>query len=163
MRSTDGLALQLLYAVVMGEMLAGLLLTEASPSSILAWVEVLTGRGGASDLWDGDMAASAVAAFPMVECSDSWLDSSAIAQATRSLTSVAMLILGFKGVLGEVAVGIVCTLPSGRVVHSGSSEGSRGILILMCGCSFVVMLASLCSSSGKGMATGWSFPFKPTG
>ena len=59
---------------VMGEMSTGLLLREASPSSILAWEEVLTGWGGASDLWDGDMAASSVAAFPMVECSDSWLE-----------------------------------------------------------------------------------------
>ena len=148
---------------VMGEMLAGLLLREASPSSILAWEEVLTGGGGASDLWDGDMNASAVAAFPMVEHSDSQLDSSAIAWVSRSSTSVAMLILDFKGLLVEVAAGIVCTLPSGRVVHSGSSEGSRGISILMCECLFVVMLALPCSGSGKVMVTGWSFPFKPPG
>ena len=102
--STDGLALWLLYAAAMGETLAGLLSREASPSSILAWEEVSTGRGGASDLWDGDMTASAVVAFPMAECSDSQLDWSAITWVNRSLTSVAMLILGFKGlVLDEVA------------------------------------------------------------
>ena len=82
----------------MGEMLAGIPLREASTSSILAWEEVLTGRGGASDLWDGDVTASTVVAFPIGECSDSWLDSSAIAWVSRSLTSVAMLILGFGGV-----------------------------------------------------------------
>ena len=131
MGSTHGLALQLLYAAAMGEMLIGLLSREASPSSILAWEEVLTGRGGASDLWDGDMAASAVAAFPMAECSNTWLDLSTITRVSRSLTSVAMLILGLKGVLGEVAAGIECTLPSGGVVHSGSSGGSTGISILM--------------------------------
>ena len=105
--STDGLALQLLYAAAMGEMLTELPSREASPSTILVWEEVLTGRGGASDLWDGDMTASAVAAFPMAECSNSCLVSSAIAQVSRSSTSVAMLILGFKGVLGEVPAGIV--------------------------------------------------------
>ena len=65
-------------------------------------------------MWDGDMAASAVAVFPMVECSDLQLESSIIAQVSRSPTSVARLILGFKRVLGEVAAGIVCAPPSGR-------------------------------------------------
>ena len=147
----------------MGEMLAGIPSREASVSSILAWKEVSTGRGGASDLWDGDMTASTVAAFTTGECSNSWLDSSAIAQVSRSLTRVAMLILGFKRVLGELVAGIVCTLPSGRVVCSNSSGGGRGILILRYGCSFVVTLALLCSSSGKVMVVGSSFPFKPTG
>ena len=155
--------MQLLYAAAMGETLTGSLLREASPSSILAWEEVSTGRGGASDLWDGDMTTSTVAAFPMAECSNLQLDSSVITWVSRSSTSVAMLILGFKGVLGEVAAGIVCALPSGRVVYSGSYGGSTGILILMCGCSLVVTLALLCSSSGKVMVTSWSFPFKPTG
>ena len=123
MGSTDGLALQLLYVAAMGETLTGLLLREASPSSILPWEEVSTSGVGASDLWDGDMTASAVAAFPVAECSDSWLESSAIAQVSKSWTSVARLILGFKGVLGEVAAGTVCALPSGRVVHSVSSGG----------------------------------------
>ena len=49
----------------MGETLAGLLSREASPSSILAWEEVSTGRGGASDLWDGDGTASTIVAFPL--------------------------------------------------------------------------------------------------
>ena len=78
MGSTDGLALLLLYVAAMGETLAGIPLREASPSSILAWEEVSTGRGGASDLWDGDVTASTVAAFTTGECSNSWLDSSAI-------------------------------------------------------------------------------------
>ena len=131
MGSTDGLALQLLYMAVMGEILTGSLLREASPSSILAWEEVLTGRGGASDLWDGDMTASAVAAFPVMECSGLQLELSVIAQVSTSSTSVARLILGFQGVLGEVAAGIVCALPSGGVVHPGSSGGSTGMSILM--------------------------------
>ena len=50
----------------------------ASASSTLAWEEVSTGRGGASDLWGGDMTASTVADFPTGECYDSWLDSSTI-------------------------------------------------------------------------------------
>ena len=162
MGSTDGLALWLLYVAAMGEMLAGLLLREASPSFILAWEEVSTDRSGASDLWDGDVTVSTVAAFPMGGCSNLWLDSSTIAQVSRSSTSVAMLIHGFKGVLGELAAGIVCASPTGRVVCSGSFGESRGILILMYGCSFAVMLALLCSSSGKVMGTGSSFLFKPT-
>ena len=101
--------------------------------------------------------------LPYGGCSDSWLDSSAIAQVSRSLTSVAMLILGFKGVLGELTAGIACALPSGRIVCSDTSGESGGILILMYGCSFVVMLAQLCSSSGKVMVTGSLLPFKPTG
>ena len=58
--------------------------------------------------------------LPYGGCSDSWLDSSAIAQISRSSTSAAMLILGFKGVLGELAAGMACALPSGGVVHSSS-------------------------------------------
>ena len=58
---------------------------------------MLTGRGEASDLWGGYVTASTVTAFPVGECSNSWLDSSAIAQVSRSLTSVAMLILGLGG------------------------------------------------------------------
>ena len=99
----------------MGETLTGLPSREASLSSILAWEEVSTGRGGASDLWDRDMTASAVAAFPVAECSNSQLESSAIAWVSKSLTSVTRLILGFQGALGGVAAGIVCTPPSGRV------------------------------------------------
>ena len=97
MGSTDGLALLLLYMAAMGETLVGILSREASTSSIIAWEEVLTSREGASDLWDGDVTASTVAAFPTGECSDSWLDSSAIIWVSRLSTSVAMLILGFGG------------------------------------------------------------------
>ena len=74
-----------------------------------------------------------------------------------------MLTLGFGGVLGELAAGMVCTLSTSKVVHSGSSRGGGGILILMHRCLFVVTLAPLCSSSGKVVVTGSSFPFKPTG
>ena len=74
-----------------------------------------------------------------------------------------MLTLGFGGVLGELAAGMVCASSTGKVVHFGSSRGGGGILILMYGCSFVVMLAPLCSSSGKVVVTGSSFPFRPTG
>ena len=147
----------------MGEMLAGRPSKEAFTSSILAWEEVSTGRGGASDLWGGDMTASTVAAFPMGECSDSWLDSSAITWVRRSLTSAAMLTLCFWGVGGKLAAEMVCTLSTSKVVHSGSSLGGGGILILMYGFSFVVMLALLCSSSGKVVVTSLLFPFRPTG
>ena len=74
-----------------------------------------------------------------------------------------MLTLGFGGVWGELAAGMVCTSSTSKVVHSGSSGGGGGILILMYGCSFVVMLAPLCSGSGKVVVTGSSFSFKPTG
>ena len=70
-----------------------------------------------------------------------------------------MLTLGFGGVLGELAAGMVWT---GKVVHSGSSRGGGGILILMYGCSFVVMLAPLHSGSGRVVVTGSLSPFKPT-
>ena len=108
-----------------------------------------TGRGEASDLQGGDVTASTVVAFPMGECSASWLDSSAIARVRRSLTSAAVLALGFGGVLDELAAGMVCTLSTSKVVCSGSSRGGGGISILMYGCLFVVMLALLCSSFGK--------------
>ena len=84
------------------------------------------------------MTASTEAAFPTGECYDLWLDSSAITWVRRSLTSAAMLILGFGGGLGELATGMVCTLPSCKVVCSGSSGGGGRILIphvwiLICG------------------------------
>ena len=101
--------------------------------------------------------------FPMGECSDLWLDMSVIAWVRRSSTSAAMLTLGFGGVLGELAAGMVCTSPTGKAVHSGSSRGGEGILILMYRCSFMVMLALLCSGSGRVVVTGSSSPFKPTG
>ena len=109
------------------------------------------------------MTASTVMTFPMGECSDLWLDVSAIAWVRRSLTSTAMLTLGFGGVMGELAAGMVCTSSTGKTVHSGSPRGGGGILILMYGCSFVVMLALLCSGSGRVVVTGLPSPFKPTG
>ena len=69
-----------------------------------------------------------------------------------------MLTLGFGGILCELAAGMVC-----KVVHSDSSRGGGGILILMYRCLFVVILAPLCSGSGKVVITGSSFPFRPTG
>ena len=124
---------------------------------------MLTNRGGASDLWDGDVTASTVAAFPMGECSNSWLHPSTIAQVSRSLISVAMLILSFRGGLGELAAGMMCASPSSRVVCSGSSGGGRGLLILMYGCSFAVTLVPLCIGSGKVIMTGLLFLFKSIG
>ena len=47
--------------------------------------------------WECDCFYCSLAAFPMGECSDSWIDSSAITWVSRSSTSVAMLILGFRG------------------------------------------------------------------
>ena len=161
-RSTIGLSLQLLYAASVGKTLTGLLFREASPSSILAWEEVSIGGAGISTLWDRDMSASAAAAFPKAECSDLQLESSAMPCFSKSSTSAIRLILGFQGVLGVVAAGIACALPSGRVVHSGSSGESRGMSILICGCLPVVTLELLCSGSGKSMVTSWSPPFKPT-
>ena len=83
-------------------------------------------------------------------------------QFNKSLTSAIRVILGFQGVLGIVAARVACTLPSGRVVCSGSSGVGKGMSILIYGYSSVVMLEPLCSSSGKLMATDWLPPFKPT-
>ena len=109
------------------------------------------------------MNASAAATFSEAECSDSWLELFAMPHFSKSLTSALRLILGFQGILGVVIAGIGCALPSGGVVHSGSSGESRGMSILMCRCLSVVMLELLCSGSGKVMVTGWLPPFKPTG
>ena len=143
--------------------MTGLLSREASPSSTLAWEEVSICGPRASNLWDGDMTACAMAAIPAAECSDSWLGSSAMPCFSKSLTSAVRLILGFQGVLGVVATGITCTPPSGRVVCSGSSGEGRRMLILMGRYLSLVMLELLCSGSGRVMVTGWLPPFKPTG
>ena len=127
---TDGLVLLLLQVVAIGEMLAGRHLREASTSSILAWEEVSTGRGEASDLWGWNVTASAVMAFPVGECSNSWLDFPAITQVRRLSTSVAMLILGLGG-WGELVVAIVFTSSTGKVGCPSSSSGGGGMLILM--------------------------------
>ena len=92
---------------------------------------MLTSRGEASDLWGGNVTASTVMAFPMGECSNSWLDSSAIACVRRSSTSVAMLILGFGFFLGELVAVIVFASSTGKVVCPCSSSGGGGMLILM--------------------------------
>ena len=62
-----------------------------------------------------------------------------------------------------VSAGEAGTLPSGRVVHSGSSAVGKGMLICRWGCLSVVTLEPLCSSYSKLMMTSWSLPFKPTG
>ena len=61
------------------------------------------------------------------------------------------------------STGVACNLPSSRVVHSGSPEVGKGMLICKGGCSSVVMLELLHSGSGKSMVTNWSYPFQPTG
>ena len=121
------------------------------------------GGAGTSALWDRDMTASTASAFSKAECLVSQLESSAMPCFSKSLTLAVRMILGFQGVLGVVANGIACTPPSGRVVPSGYSGESRGMSILMCGCSLVVMLEPLCSSSGRVRVTGWLPPFKPSG
>ena len=123
MRSTVGLPLWLLYVAMVGETLTGLLSREASPSSTLAWEEVSIGGAETSALWDRDMTASTAAAFSVAECLDLQLESSTMPHFSKASTSALRLILGFQGVLGVVIAGIGCTLPNGRVVHSGSSEG----------------------------------------
>ena len=124
---------------------------------------MLIGGAGTSTLWDRDMTASTAAAFSKAKCSVSQLEFSAMPHFSKSSTLAIRLILGFQGVLGVVANGIACTLPSGGVVHSGSLGEGRGMSILLCGCSLVVMLEPLCSGSGRVMVTSWSPPFKPTG
>ena len=52
-----------------------------------------------------------------------------------------------------LSIGVPGALPSGRVVHSGSLGVGNGMLICKWGCSSVVMLEPLCSSSGKSMVT----------
>ena len=61
-----------------------------------------------------------------------------------------------------LSMGVACTLPSGRVVQSGSSGAGKGMSIHRWGCSSVVTLEPLCSGSSKLMITDWSHPFKPT-
>ena len=73
------------------------------------------------------------------------------------------MILGFQEVLDVVAARVAWALPSGRVVHSGSTGVGKGMSILRYECSLVVMLEPLCSGSGKAMVTGWLPLFKPTG
>ena len=90
-----------------------------------------TGRGEASDLLGGNVTASTVMAFPVGECSNLQLDLSAIAQVRRLSTSVAMLILGFGQVLGELVVAIVFALSTSDVGCPSSSSGGGGMLILM--------------------------------
>ena len=68
--------------------------------------------------------------LPIAECSDSQLKSSVMPHFSKSSTSAVRLILGFQGVLGVVAVGMVCTPPNGTDVHSRSSEGGKGMSIL---------------------------------
>ena len=84
-------------------------------------------------------------------------------QLIKSLTSAIRVILGFQRVLGMLSVGVACTPASGRVMCSDSSGVGKGMLICKWGCSSVVMLEPLCSSSGKSMVTDWLHPFKPTG
>ena len=88
-------------------------------------------RDEASDLWDGNGTASTVTAFPVGECSNSWLGLSVITQVKRSSTSVAMLILGFGGVLGEWAVVIVFASSTSKVGCPSSYSGGGGMSILM--------------------------------
>ena len=90
-----------------------------------------TGRGEASDLWGGNRTASTVTAFPVGECSNLWLGSSVITQVKRSLTSVAMLILGFGGILGEWVAAIVFASSTSKVGCPSSSSGGGGMSILM--------------------------------
>ena len=74
-------------------------------------------------------------------------------QSIKSLTSAVRVILGFQGVLGMVSMGVVCASQSGGVVSSGSSGVGEGISICKWGCTSVVILEPLCSSSGKLMMT----------
>ena len=98
----------------------------------------------------------------MAECSGSWLQLSTMPQLIRSLTSAVRVTLGFQRVLGMLSIGVPGALPGG-VVHFGSSGVGKGMLICKWGCSSVVTLEPLSSSSGKSMVTNWSPPFKPTG
>ena len=59
-----------------------------------------------------------------------------------------------------VSTGVAGIPPSGRVVHSGSSAVGKGMSICRWGCSSVVMLELLCSSSSKSMMTGWLLPIQ---
>ena len=47
----------------------------------------------------------------------------------KLLTSAIRVILGFQRVLGVLSIGVACTLPSSRVVHSGSSGVGKGMSI----------------------------------
>ena len=84
-------------------------------------------------------------------------------QFSKSSTSAVRVNLGFQGILGMVSTGVASALPSGGVVHSGSSGVGKGMSIHRWGCSSVVTLELLCSGSGKSRLTNWSHPFKPTG
>ena len=121
------------------------------------------GGGVASDSWSGEATVSSVTILPIGECSDLPLDMPAIAWISRSLTSIAMLTLGCREVLGELVTKMVRVPSASEAVHSDSTRGGGGISILMSGCSLVVTLAQLLNDSSKVVVMGSLSPFKPAG
>ena len=92
---------------------------------------------------------------------DSPLDTLVIAQSRRSLTSAVILPSSFWGDLYGLVVWMMEALPIGGVLVTDSSLG--GVLISRYGCSLVIMLILLLSSSGRVVIMGSSCPFKPEG
>ena len=109
--------------VVIGEMLAGISSREASPSSRLAWDEVLAGQGKSSGFCGGDVKITAVVGHLGDECWDSQLDTSSTAWDRRLLTSIVILPSDLGGDLEGLVIRMVGMSLTGGIFWSGSSTG----------------------------------------
>ena len=79
-----------------GEMLAGISSREASPSSMLAWDEVLAGSRRPSGLHGRDVQTTGVISLLVGDCWDSQLDASNTAWDRRLLTLYSYTTFGFE-------------------------------------------------------------------
>ena len=112
-----------------GEMLAGISSGEASPSSMLAWDEVLAVGSRPSGLCSRDVSTIAVVVLLGGVCWDSQLDTSNTAWDRRLLTSIVILPLGLRGDLGGLVTRTVGMSSRGGIFLSGSFMGGKGISI----------------------------------
>ena len=110
-------------------MLAGISSREASPSSMLAWDEVLAGGGRPSVFHGGDIRTTAVVGLLGDDCWDLQLDTSNTAWDRRLLTSIVILPLDLGGDLGGLVIKMVGMSSKGGILWSGSSIGGEGISI----------------------------------
>ena len=128
-KSIEVLVLSLLEMAAIGEMVAGISSREASPSSMLAWDEVLAGSSRPSGLCGGDMRTTTVVSLLGGDSWDSQLDASNTAWDRRLLTSAVILPLDLRGDLGGLVIRTVGMSFRGGIFQSGSSIGGEGISI----------------------------------